>query len=59
MKKQINTKNVLKLLKVAIIALFALYLVGLARGIDYATWLDVAMGVNLATLAVLVGVYEE
>lgn len=59
MKNLINTKNALKLLKVAIIALFALYLVGLAHGVDFKTWIDLAMGADLAALAVLVGVNEE
>lgn len=56
MKKLINK---LKLLKVAIILLFALYLVGLANGIDFKVWIDLAMGADLAALAVLVGVNEE
>lgn len=58
MNKTNNTKKRLRQLKVFLITLLVCYLVGLARGIDYATWLDLAMGVNLATLAVLVGVYE-
>lgn len=58
MNKTNNTKKRLRQLKVFLITLLVCYLVGLARGIDYVTWLDLAMGVNLATLAVLVGVYE-
>ena len=57
-KKGLRLKPVIKIKLFRILTgfNFCLYLVGIAAGVDFETWLDVAQSCNLVALAYFMGV---